>query len=329
MLTKCVKCKFNVRQNDEFCANCGLQNPTQKNVKLKKQKLNKPLFFSLITIFYVIFFMLFWLLTPNPYLSLSTFISTSLTTLLFSSISGFFFHNFILIKLYENSRKKRKVYNNENLLQKENLVLKRIADLNQRNSRLTTLLSKIGNSQTQNLQEIKQKLISAQEIINNQFVRYELQKKKIELVRLQNKILPYLENLERLKDFQAENGIIETESVMNEIAEIAQNLSKKVPSSFQTEQQSFLQQLQETSISCETLREVLLSKQALRALQSVQPIEDIDSLPQTKDLCHAIETFNIQTTLTDFSESFEQLETEYRRLLADNEVSEKLLNYEN
>lgn len=38
-----------------------------------------------------------------------------------------------------------------------------------------------------------------------------------------------------------------------------------------------------------------------------------------------LKVFNIQTTLTDFSESFEELEREYRRLKTEEELEQKLL----
>lgn len=327
MLTKCVKCRFNIRQTDEFCPNCGLQNPSKENPQLSGY--NIPLLMASIGLFSLIIFLIIQSLILSKPMSIESFFIVAVLSLSFSFIPSAVFYNLVIKKINEVKVRKRKVYNANFLIQKENIVSQRIADLVQRGSGINQILEKIGNSQTQNLQEISQKLLSAQEIINNQFVRYELQKRKIELVRMQNKMLPYLENLEKLKDFQTENGILESENIIREIGEINQKLSKKFPASFREERQNFLHQLQETSISCGALREVLLSKQALRALQSVQPIETIDNSNHTNEFSHTIETFNIQTTLTDFSESFEQLENEYRRLLADKEVSEKLLNYEN
>lgn len=321
MLTKCVKCRFNIRKAETYCPNCGFVNLPQDNTNTEKIDLNFQLLISLFVIFFLIGLLIFSAITPNaPFIFFAIILSIAIAIP---------FHNLIVQKQVEGKKKKLKNYNNYNLIQKDNLVSKRMVDLNQRNGKLTALLNKIGNSPTKNLQEIRQKLLSAQEIIISQFVRYELQKKRIELVRLQNKVLPYLENVEILEDYQTENGIIESENVMKKIVEISQNLSETYPSSFRDERQNFLHQLQETSYSCETLREVLLSKQALRALQSVQPIENIDNVPQTKEISHAIETFNIQANLTEFGESFEQLEREYQRLLADKEISNKLLNYEN
>lgn len=91
------------------------------------------------------------------------------------------------------------------------------------------------------------------------------------------------------------------------------------------EKESFLTQLAETESSCEKLREALLSRQAVRALQDISPLQENLKLPSAKEIVHAAESFNIQTTLTDFSESFEELEHEYKRLKTEEEIDQKLL----
>ena len=247
-----------------------------------------------------------------------------------SVLMGFFTGLFInlLFKEKIESSNKVKLFP-QSLYFKDSTIKKRIQELSARKSNISTVLGKIGDNPSKNLQNIQQTLLSAQQLISNQIQGYKLQKNKIQLVRLQNEVLPYLEMVEVLKDYQIENGVVVTEQTMREVAEIGKDLSKNASQSLQNEQQQFLEQLQETSESCEKLREILLSKQALRALQGVQPIEDLNLPIQTNEFSHTIETFNIQATLTDFSESFEQLESEYQRLLADNEVSQKLLNLEN
>lgn len=68
-----------------------------------------------------------------------------------------------------------------------------------------------------------------------------------------------------------------------------------------------------------------MSRQAARALQDIQSIEENLKIPDAKEIVHAAESFNIEVTLTDFSESFAELESEYKRLQAEDEVGQKLL----
>lgn len=210
MLSKCVQCEFNIRQDDKFCLNCGLKEPSLKLPQLQFTNFNKTLLISIIVVLYFILFIFFLIsLTISNSFDMQIFFAI----LIFPVILSIPIHNFIVEKSYKNEIRKRKVYNKNNLVQKDNIVSERLFDLSQRANKLNTILNKIGDMPSQNLQEVQQKLLSAQEIITNQFVRYELQKKKIELVRLQNQMLPYVEKLESLKDYQTENGIIESENI--------------------------------------------------------------------------------------------------------------------
>lgn len=315
MFSKCSNCGFNVRQNDKFCLNCG---NSYENLTFSQEYRIGIYTFQISTIVLIISILIFKR-------SLNDFILIFVFSGVLSLLIG------LIVELIRQSFRETKTKNKflqHTLHFKDSTIKKRLQELSARKSNISTVLGKIGDNPSKTLQNIQQPLLSAQQLISNQIQNYKLQKNKIQLVRLQNEVLPYLEIVEVLKDYQIENGVIVTEQTMREVAEIAQDLSKNAPQLLQNEQQQFLEQLQETAKSCEKLREILLSKQALRALQGVQPIEDLNLPIPTNELSHTIETFNIQATLTEFSESFEQLENEYRRLLADNEVSQKLLNFE-
>lgn len=225
--------------------------------------------------------------------------------------------------------KSEKKYFQYTLNAKNQTIKKRIEELSTRHQNINKVLEKIGENPSDTLQNVQQRLISAREIVDFQLERYELQKRKIELVKLQNAVVPYLENVQFLDEKQTENGITISEQTKAKLNLLKESFSSNFSKQAYNEKESFIKQLQETSDNCEKLREVLLSKEALQALKSIEHNEDINFSKQMNEIAHFTETFNIQTTLTDFSESFEKLENEYRRLLADNEVSEKLLPNEN
>jgi len=147
---------------------------------------------------------------------------------------------------------------------------------------------------------------------------------------LQNDVSPYLAALHRLNEIETENGLATIEQTAREINHIRQNLTRydaiDFPERVLPEKENFLSQLAETEFSCEKLREVFLAKQATQALKGIQPLEEILNSTGTKDLAHTIETFNIQTTLTDFSESFDELERDYKRLKTEEEINRKFLD---
>ena len=212
---------------------------------------------------------------------------------------------------------------------KEKIIKARVSELTERGQGIDAVLGKIKSTDSRNLQEVRAKLLSAQEIVTSQLARYELQKRKIELVRLQNGISPYVSGFQNLNESETNQGLAKIEDARQEIDKTRWNLTldgeNDLPERVLPEKEQFLAQLEETEESCEKLREALLSLEAARALQNIQPIDENLQLTEAKDVAQATESFNIETTLTDFSESFEALEREYKRLQTENEVEKKLL----
>ncbi len=339
MLTKCENCRFYVRRDDEFCFNCGKQNPAEITYGNSKLLLNLyPTFesklFKLIISLFVTFILVYFTANQfverfpkyNSYILLISLILWILLTFVVISILNPLEFS---IPTDSDAPKLPEIKNKNNLISKSETIEKRISELNYRSRKIDAVLDKIKETDSQNLQEVRRKLLSARTIVISQFARYELQKKKIELVRLQNNVSPYLHSLHRLNEFETANGLVTIENTRTEINKLRQNLTNYVaiefPKKTLPDKENFLAQLAETENSCEKLREALLSRQAVRALQDISPIEENLKLPSAKEIVHAAETFNIQTTLTDFSESFDELEHEYKRLRAEEETSQKLL----
>lgn len=336
MLTKCIICGFNVRKNDEYCLNCGKKEPT---VNVSRSGLNNPfyykifqsdifwLFLSLIVTFIVLYFVAGGNLESFFYLREYIWLGA----IILWSVLFFSFYKILKKKIFFN-KKTVIIKSKNNLISISKIVEKRVFELNSRLQEIDFLLSKMNETDSRNLQEVRRKLLAAREIIVSQFARYELQKQKIELVRLQNGVLPYLFSVHRLNEFETENGLVTIENTRHEINKIRTDLMRydaiEFPQKTLPTKENFLSQLAETENSCKSLREVLLSKQATRALQGISPIEEKLKLPHTNELAHTAETFNLQTTLTDFSESFEELEREYRRVQSESEISQKILTDE-
>lgn len=308
---------------EKHCPNCGKITSLKKNFEGYFGILKKPLLFSL-TFSAILFVPSYILIFGEPFYIPLLFIcflglfSIFTTLLFFIQYQRTIFSEETPEPIIDNSLDRRSL-----------LIEKRVSELNNRIKRIDQVLDKIKNNDGRNLQEVRIKLLSAREIVTGQFARYELQKRKIELVRLQNSVSPYLFSIHRLNQFETEDGLTAIEVTKTNLDKIRQNLTSyaaiEFPAQTANEKEHFLSQLAETEDSCEKLREALLSKQAARALRGIAPIEENLKLPSAKDIVHSTETFNLQTTLTDFSESFEELEREYRRVRAESEVSQKLL----
>lgn len=206
------------------------------------------------------------------------------------------------------------------------IVEKRISELSKRIRKIDDILDKINHDDSIHLQQVRQKLLSAREIVIGQFARYELQHQKINLVRLQNSVSPFLFGINRLNETEMNDGIATIENTKSEINRIRQNLTRydaiDFPPKVLPEKEAFLTQLDETEMSCEKLREVILSRQAVLALRDISPVEETVRFPVSKELVRETDVFNIQTAITDFTESFDELENEYRRLKSEKEIFE-------
>lgn len=322
MLIKCVNCGFYIGKNDEFCLNCGFQNPPDQSYS---EKFDYKKFLLIQAISFVIIAAIIFLISKNSDLTIPFIFGYFLVSLLMSIAITQIFSIF----KSEKNFNKRYSANQNNLYQKEKIIEKRVANLDKREQKIIAVVDKIKENDSSNLQEVRRRLLSARKIVLCQFARYELQRQKIELVRLQNGVAPYLYGLHRLNDVDTENGLVTLDISKNDLGRMRQSLTSDAaidfPEQALPERQNFLAQLAETEDSCEQLREALLSRQAARALQDISPLEENLKMPHSKELVHAAESFNIQTTLTDFSESFDELELEYKRIRAEEEIEHKLL----
>jgi hypothetical protein len=333
MLTRCVNCGFYVNQNDEFCLNCGIKSPTidifipSPNL-LVVARLTKSKLLAFILSTFMIFISLCIVTDGNlssiPYLRDYVVFAVILFGVGISFLSLFLINKWFLRK---HNFQRPKSHNNFN--SKKNTIDRRLSELDKRAKTIDSILSKIAENSSTQLKELRPKLLSARGIVSGQFARYELQKQKIELARLQNSVSPYLFGLDRFNEFETENGLVTLENTLLAMNRIRQNLTRDDEIEFSgkalSEKQTFFTQLDETEDSCQKLREALLSKQAVRALQALSPIEENLKLSNSKELARESDVFNIQTTLTDFSESFDELEREYKRLKAEEETEQKLL----
>src|SRR5258705_4705671 len=77
--------------------------------------------------------------------------------------------------------------------------------------------------------------------------------------------------------------------------------------------------------SMDQLRDVLVGRQAVLALKGITPLEE--ALTRVSAPVAAIresEVFNIEVAITDFSASFDELESEYERVQTEEDVAQQV-----
>ncbi len=328
MLTKCLNCGFLVQHDDDYCLNCGIDKPTEDThvpsfvriiliaSKMVSFKVLLGLLLSLLILF----------LIADSDLANVFYLRDGI--IIFGLVIGFSL-SFTIVplirRLIKNNLLQDRNKTSDNLTLIKRTIDSRISDLSKRRSQIDVVLNRIQFDDGERLQETRTKLLAARKLVNGQHARYDVQAKKIEMVRLQNSVLPYLENHDGLNEFEVETGLFVIESAKREIWQTREKLSteyaSELPKSAQSEMDSFVRQLNETEESCLKIRETLLSNQARRALEGISTDNEIASVSGANEIARAFETFNIQSTITDFSESFEELEREYMRLRAEKEIS--------
>lgn len=207
-------------------------------------------------------------------------------------------------------------------------IKQRISELTDRTGQISVVLENIRQSDGENIQEVREKLVSARKIVGNQIIRYELQKQKISLARIQNSLLPLFFNIDKINDAQINDKLGAIEKNKSEISAIRHSLTQfdtvETLPVVRTEKESFFTQLDDSLNSLQKMREVLLANQAHRALQNIQPLTEISHNSPQNGLEFATETFNLQATVSDFSHTFTELEAEYERIKAEKGFEETL-----
>ncbi len=230
MLTKCVICGFNLRKDDEYCFNCGKKYPAKEfheEAKFKAifYRIVESAIFRLVLSFFLTLILVYFLIdiAALRFPKYTAYIWLSgILIWIFLSVFLFFYINVLRFP----KPVPRIIRSKNNLISKSKIIENRMIELNRRGQQIDSVLGKIGNAESENLQEVRRKLLAAREIVVSQFARYELQKQKIELVRLQNGVSPYLFELHRLNEFETENGLVTIENTNREINKIRTSLTR-------------------------------------------------------------------------------------------------------
>ena len=141
----------------------------------------------------------------------------------------------------------------------------------------------------------------------NLIARYDLLSSKIDYARFENQLLPIIEQRntpENGKDFSETFDEIRSEiELIN--SSLTGDSGAETSEIFQAEKQNFLARIEKTERICETLP---------RRRNDADPFHDSSEKSLSANLMRRTSSFDIQTTLVNFVESFDELEREYRRL---------------
>lgn len=159
-----------------------------------------------------------------------------------------------------------------------------------------------------------------------QRARYSAKYVEIDTVRLQNRLAPLIYETETFSYDQIDVHLRTIEETQKDGIRLRKQLDEQrqvlgtVPDIEELAQRS--SEIQE---SMGKLRDAFVSQQAVLALKGITPLDDA-LIPVSPPLTSLRETevFNSQVAITDFSASFDELESQYARVQAEEDVAQKV-----
>ena len=209
MVINCPNCEFYVRENEEFCPDCGLISPGKKNSDdddSEFYKIQMPFFLGL-TILAGLAGLYFHI---HESLVLS-FLIAALPAAVISLVLSYFIAEKTL-----RSRRKNQFSDSQKLLSvKESKLINAVFELDERENILSENIEKDKNNPH---------FLQLSVIIGLQQKLCDFQRNKIEIVRLENELLPYLGDAKTLTPGKIRNGIHEINDNLNYLREMRQSI---------------------------------------------------------------------------------------------------------
>lgn len=324
----CVQCGFNVETIEQQCPDCGLLHPLESfNVITNDYSFLIKAVVAVTILICAIYFG-----------NLAGFGGVVCCALPVGIGLAFFFGSIskaIADVLSKRSREagekilvKRRAPDPESLVYKANVIKRRTSELRERRQQVKNVLKRVSENEGPQWDQLRSTLEATRQSLKRQIARYSIKSLEIELVRLQNKVASLVYSTDTLSYAQIDDQL----AVVN----LCEGQLDNISSQLQKEQQvlgdgpevaELLQRVRDFEQSMKTLQDALVGRQAVLALKGISPLDDAVAPISAPVLeLRKSEVFNIQVAITDFSASFQELESEYARIQTEEDVSLKIRN---
>ena len=157
-------------------------------------------------------------------------------------------------------------------------------------------------------------------VLQDQSNRYKSAIWELELVRWHNKLKPVIDNMNYLTDEKCEQYLNELVEIQSQGNLILQRW-EQTDIAFTVQCQTNIKRLRQALSTCEKMRGEFRAKQAALVLKEINPIErtkPVDLL--SNQVITDINIFNVLPDVDMFSSGFKELENEYFRIQAEDEL---------
>lgn len=337
---KCLNCEFNVTQEDERCPNCGVLHPLESLAEerpFNEQEFTEKVVVGILVVAFLIpaiyfgsqagFFGVVCCALPVGIIVayVGAMVVGAPATLIAEAITN------RKVAKRRNELDTRKTPHPESLKYKETLINQRLSELSNREHKLESVLQKAKQISGEQWQQVSKTLEATIETLKKQHARYSAKSVEIEIVRLQNRAAPLIYEADRYSYEQIDSHLVKIGGAQTRANELDRKLQQqKSVLGDVSEVKELSERLSEINESMVKLHDALVSRQAVLALQEVSPLSDaITNVPPPIKAIRESEIFNIHVAITDFSASFKELESEYARVQAEEDVAgevDKIIN---
>jgi len=225
----------------------------------------------------------------------------------------------------------RRAPGSESLAYKANVITRRTSELREREQQVKNVLNRVSEKAGPEWEQVRSTLDATHQSLKRQIARYSVKSLEIEVVRLQNRVAPLVYSIDTLSYAEIDNQLEVTRVCQQQLDNIRGDLQKQQEMlGDASELAELLQRVGDFERSLKTLQDAFVGQQAVLALKGISPLEDAVAPISAPILAlRKSEIFNIQVAITDFSSSFRELESEYARIQAEEDVSLKIGNIMN
>ena len=311
--SECFQCRFNVTPQDERCPNCGLLHPTEP--------LEKSISAAVVVTIGIVSLLLsvIYFGWGEGQVGLICFALPvgGVVAFICSWVAGF-----IMANVNASDDERRRAPHPQSLLSMEEVIKRRMREIQERDEKTKAVLGRAQHNAGDMWEQVRATLDATRQTLRKQHARYDAKLVEIEMVRLQNQLAP-LVYADDASYGRIDNHLKSIEAAQEKAAPWKKQLSEQrevLGDAPDVEELS--ERLSEFEGSMNKLREEFVGRQAVLTLKGLSPLDDaLAPVSRPVAALREAEVFNTQVALTDFSASFDELESEYARLQTEGDVA--------
>lgn len=312
---KCLNCKFNVTVQDVRCPNCGLLQPTES----LEHDSARVVVVSVVAVAVV----LVSVLISGADMGAGGVIFCGLPVGAFLAFLLSGAAKAIYDKVNRGGAARRRASHVQSLTYKERLINQRVDEIQKRAGQISAVRERAKLNSGERWEQVCSTLDASLQTLQRQRARYNAKAIEIEMVRLQNRLAPLIHAADDIsyEQIDARLKAIEDEQKSVKPLDAKLNEQRRVLGSA-PDVEELSQRLSGIEDSMRKLHEAFVGRQAVLSLRGISPLDDaLVTVSPPVAAIRESEVFNTQVALTDFSASFDELESEYMRLQTEEDVA--------